>query len=75
MSEEIKPDPSQALTQEGQLAAENIASGVEKAPTVDIEGDYEASKQFSVSEIDRTGEGAAAAEAATAPKFQVSNPE
>ncbi len=75
MSDEVKPDPKEALTQDAQLTAENISTGVEKAPVVDIEGDYEASKQFSVSEIDRTEEGAKAAEAATSPKFEVSNPE
>jgi hypothetical protein len=75
MPEEIKPDPQQAPTQDAQLAAENMTSGEEKVPAVDIEGDYEASKQFSVSDIDRTGEGEKAAEAATASQFQVSQPE
>ena len=74
MPDEVKPDPNQAPTQDAQLAAENIASGQEKAPTVDVEGDYEASKQFSVSDIDRSGEGAKAAEAATAPDQKVSDP-
>jgi hypothetical protein len=75
MPDEVKPDPKQAPTQDAQLAAENIASGEEKAPTVDIEGDYEASKQFSVSDVDRSGEGAKAAEAATAPDLKVPEPE
>lgn len=75
MPDEVKPDPKQAPTQDAQLAAENMTSGQEKAPTVDVEGDYEASKQFSVSDIDRTGEGAKAAEAATAPDLQVAKPE
>lgn len=75
MPDEIKPDPKQAPTQDAQLAAENMTTGQEKAPTVDVEGDYEASKQYSVSDIDRTAEGEKAAEAATAPKLQVPQPE
>ncbi len=75
MTDEVKPDPKQATTQEAQLAAENIASGIEETPTVDFEADYEAAQQFSVSDVDRTGEGAAAADRATAPDFQVSEPE
>lgn len=71
MSEEIKPNVTEAPTQDAQLAAENMATGVEKAPKIDLDTDYQAAQQFSVSEIDRTGEGAAAAEAATAPKFKV----
>lgn len=70
--EEIKPDPNQAVTQEAQLAAENMASGVEQAPEVDFDADYAAAQQFSVSDIDRTDAGAQAAEAATAPQFEVS---
>ena len=73
--EEVKPNVSEAPTQDAQLAAENIASGEEKAPTVDFEGDYKAAQQFSVSDIDRTGEGAKAAEAATAPEQNISKPE
>ena len=75
MPDEIKADPTQAITQEAQLAAENMASGVEETPTIDADADYEAAQQFSVSEIDRTGAGAEAAEAATAPQFEVSEPE
>ncbi|BAY26118.1 hypothetical protein NIES2100_59290 [Calothrix sp. NIES-2100] len=75
MPEEIKPNVNEAPTHDAQLAAENIAAGEEKAPTVDFEADYAAAQQFSVSEIDRTGEGAKAAEAATAPKQQVSQPQ
>lgn len=73
--EEVKPDATQATTQEAQLAAENMATGVEETPTVDFDADYEAAQQFSVSEVDRTGAGAEAAEAATAPKFEVPEPE
>lgn len=75
MSDKVKPNPSEAPTHDAQLAAENIASGEEKAPKVDFEADYAAAQQFSVSEIDRTTEGAAAAEAATAPKYELSQPE
>jgi hypothetical protein len=75
MPEEVKPDPKQAPTQDAQLAAEEMNSGKEEVPTVDLEGDYEASKQFSVSDVDRTSSGAKAAEAATAPELKVSEPE
>lgn len=75
MSEEVKPNAMEAPTHDAQLAAENIASGEEKAPKVDFDADYAAAQQFSVSEIDRTGEGAAAAETATAPQQEVSQPE
>jgi hypothetical protein len=71
MTDEVKPNVAAAPTHDAQLAAENIASGEEKAPKVDFDADYEAAQQFSVSDIDRTQEGAAAAEAATAPKFDI----
>jgi hypothetical protein len=75
MPDEIKPNVAETSTQDAQLAAESIASGEEKAPTVDIEGDYKAAQKYSVSDIDRTNEGEAAANAATAPKFEVSKQE
>jgi hypothetical protein len=75
MPEEIKPDPAQAVTQEAQLAAERMATGEEKAAAVDTEGDYEASKQYSVSDVDKTGAGESAAAAATAPQFEVPKPQ
>lgn len=75
MAEEIKPDPQQAPTHDAQLASENIVAGEEQAPAIDVAADYEASKAFSVSAIDRTQEGAQAADAATAPKFEVREPE
>lgn len=53
MPDEVKPDPKQATTQDAQLAAEEIASSEEKALNVDVDADYEASKQFSVSDVDR----------------------
>ncbi|MGA9377260.1 MAG: hypothetical protein WBV73_00540 [Phormidium sp.] len=71
MSEKVNPQPNQAPTHDAQLAAENMMSGNEQMPAVDTEADYEASKAFSVSEIDRTGEGAQAAATATAPNFEV----
>ena len=74
MAEELNPNPTEATTHEAQLAAENMVEGVEEAPKVDVAADYEASKEFSVSEIDRTSEGAQAAAAATAPKFEVTKP-
>ncbi|MDZ8088363.1 MAG: hypothetical protein RMY16_22790 [Nostoc sp. DedQUE12b] len=73
--EEVKPNLNEASTQDAQLAAESIASGEEKAPTVDFDADYAAAQKFSVSEVDRTGEGAAAADSATAPKYQTSKPQ
>ena len=75
MTDEVNPNPNQATTQEAQLAAENMASGVEAKPTVDFDADYAAAQEFSVSDVDRTGEGAAAAEAVTAPQFEVSQPQ
>ncbi|MEH2164957.1 MAG: hypothetical protein V7K38_28860 [Nostoc sp.] len=74
MPDEIKPNVNEAPTHDAQLAAENIASGEEKAPSVNFDADYAAAQKFSVSEVDRTGAGAAAAEAATAPKYKTSTP-
>ena len=75
MPDEVKPNLAEASTQDAQLAAENILSGEEKAPAVDMDADYKAAQQYSVSDVDRTAEGKAAAEAATAPKFEVSKQE
>lgn len=75
MPDEVKPDPNQAQTQDAELVAESVAAGEEQAPVIDVEADYEAAQQFSVSEVDRAGAGAEAAEAATAPQFEVSEPE
>lgn len=66
MAEELKPNPQQVDDiHEAQLAAEKMASGEEKLQTVDVDADYEASKQFSVSDVDKSGAGAASAVAAT----------
>ncbi len=54
MSEELKVDPKQtADIQEAELAAENMVEGTEKTPKVDVEADYEASKEYSTSDIDK----------------------
>ena len=66
-------NPSQ--TYDAQQVLEEIAEGSLPAPKVDISADYEASKEFSVSEIDRTSEGAKAAQAASASAFEVHAPE
>jgi hypothetical protein len=60
---------------DAQQAKEAIATGEEKAIQVDVEADYAAAQQFSVSEIDRTGEGAAAAAEVTTAQFELSKPE
>ncbi|MBD2628011.1 hypothetical protein [Trichormus variabilis] len=75
MPDQVQPNANEAPTHDAQLAAEQIASGEEKAPKVDFEADYAAAQQFTVSEIDRTDEGKTAAEAATAPKFEIPAPE
>ncbi|WP_449417717.1 hypothetical protein [Phormidium nigroviride] len=59
---------------DAQQIAEDVESGEKKVPQVDVSADYEASKEFSVSEVDRTGAGARAAETATSSKFNVSAP-
>lgn len=74
MAEELRVDPKQAIGQEAELAAQNMVVGIEKKPQVDVEQDYEASKQYSVSEIDKSGEGAQAAVAATAPQQEIPEP-
>ncbi|MGF2035427.1 MAG: hypothetical protein RMZ43_008945 [Nostoc sp. CmiVER01] len=74
MPDEIKPNVNEAPTHDAQLAADSIASGEENAPNVDFDADYATAQQFSVSEVDRTGKGAAAADAATAPQYKTSKP-
>jgi len=58
-----------------QEMVQEIAAGEMKAPKVDVAADYEAAKELSVSEIDRTEEGAKAAVAATAPQHKIPQPE
>jgi hypothetical protein len=62
-------------TQDAQLVAEEIASGDRPAPKVDVSADYEVAQEFSQSSLDKSGEGQAAAEEATAPKFKVHSAE
>jgi hypothetical protein len=50
-----------------------MTEGTEKTPQVDIDADYAAAQQFSVSDIDRTAEGAEAADKATANQFSTTN--
>lgn len=72
---DLKPDPNQVQTQDAQRLAEEIAAGDRPPIKVDVAADYEASKEFSMSEIDKAGKGAELAEAATAPQFEVPKPE
>lgn len=59
---------------EAEQVQEAIEAGDLKAPKVDVEADYELSKQYEVAQIDRTDAGARAAEAAVAPNItEVSN--
>ena len=57
MPEELKPDPKQAVAQEAELAAQNMVEGKEKKPEVDVDKDYEASKEYSVSDVDKSKAG------------------
>jgi hypothetical protein len=61
-------------TYDAQQTAEEIEAGDRPATQVDVSADYEASKEFSISEVDRSGAGEKAAQAATAPDFAVSQP-
>lgn len=75
MAEELKPNPQEVDDiQEAQLAAERMASGEEKRPTVDVNADYEASKEYSISEVDKTAAGSQAAAAATASQQKLPEP-
>ncbi|MEG4941527.1 hypothetical protein [Microcoleus sp. F4-D5] len=71
---EINTESNNEQTFDAQQINESVEAGEQKLPTVDVSADYEASKEFSVSEIDRTGAGAQAAAAATGPKFNVPSP-
>lgn len=72
---EVATESNNSQTFDAQQIAENVEAGEQKLPQVDVSADYEASKEFSVSEIDRTGAGAKAAAAATAPKFPIPAPQ
>ena len=71
---EINTEPKDTQSFEADQIIESAEAGEQKLPTVDVSADYEASKEFSVSDIDRTGAGAEAAAAATAPKFDIPAP-
>ncbi len=71
MAEELNVDPKQAVGQEAELAAQNMAEGKEATPEVDVEADYQASKEYSVSEVDRSEAGSQSATQATAPKYEI----
>ncbi|MDX2097027.1 MAG: hypothetical protein SFW36_04560 [Leptolyngbyaceae cyanobacterium bins.59] len=66
---------NQSQNYDAQQLAEEIALGDQKTPKVDIESDYEASKELSVSPVDHTPEGEKMAEDATAPHYQVHSTE
>ncbi|MEG4217731.1 hypothetical protein QUA27_20685 [Microcoleus sp. Pol14C6] len=68
---EINTEVNNTENFDAQQITESAEAGEQKLPTVDVSADYEASKEFSVSDIDRTGAGAQAAAAATAPKFPI----
>src|SRR6476469_1747894 len=71
---QINTEPNNTESFDAQQITESAEAGEQKLPTVDVSADYEASKEFSVSDIDRTGVGAEAAAAATAPKFDIPAP-
>ena len=75
MTEIVNTQSINSQTFDAQQINENVEAGAQQLPTVDVSADYEASKEFSVSEIDRTGAGAQAAAAATAPKFDIPAPQ
>lgn len=58
---------------DAELLKDEIASGQGKANKVDVDADYERSKEFDVAEIDRTEAGAKAAAEATAPEVKHSS--
>lgn len=62
-------------TYDAQQLAEGVAAGDQKLPQVDVAADYEASKEFSVSDIDRSAAGEKAAAVATAPQFKIPEPQ
>lgn len=70
MADEVKINASE-VSHDAQLLADNVAEGVEKAPKVDFDADYELAKKMSVSPIDNTEEGQKAAEAAVAPQYEI----
>ncbi|AFZ04441.1 hypothetical protein [Calothrix sp. PCC 6303] len=75
MSEEIKPSVKEVSTHDAELIAENIEEGIEKAPTVNLDADYDAAQQISTNRNAQTEQGIKELEASLAPKFQVPEPE
>ncbi len=71
---EVSKETNNSQTFDAQQITENVEAGEQKLPTVDVSADYEASKEFSVSEVDRTSAGAKAAAAATKPQFDIPAP-
>jgi hypothetical protein len=71
---EINTEVNNIENFDAQQITESAEAGEQKLPTVNVSADYEASKEFSVSDIDRTSAGAEAAAAATAPKFDIPAP-
>jgi hypothetical protein len=71
----MSESPKEGQNFDAQQAVENIAAGNEKQPNVNVQDDYEASKAYSTSDIDQSSEGSQAAEAATAPKQKLPEPE
>jgi hypothetical protein len=72
IKETLMAESDTTTNYDAQQIVEEIASGEEKAPSVNVEADYERSKEYNVSEIDKTSEGAKAAEAATSTKAKSS---
>ena len=68
---EVNSDLNPSQSYDAEQVSEEIAEGSLPTPKVDVSADYEASKEFSVSDIDRTDEGEKAAQAASAPAFEV----
>lgn len=52
-------------TYDAQQLAQEISKNEDKAPKVNVEADYERSKEFDVAEIDKTEAGAKAAKSAS----------
>jgi hypothetical protein len=71
---EVMADLNNTENFDAQRLTEEIDAGEQKKPKVNVEADYELSKEFAVAEIDKTDAGAAAADKATENKFELSQP-
>ena len=67
MADLDKNTGSEEVSFDAKQVAEDIATGEQKKPKVNVEDDYERSKEFAVAEIDKTEAGSKAAQEATAP--------